>query len=105
MPQIPPSFAAPVFAEGFKSVAFQSQTNLASVASEPVDPEIVENSEVGKKSTWWDRRLQFNLSCYDMVYENLQVFELNSRFQHSCMPAPRQWRLASLSPIIRGYEK
>ncbi len=108
VPLILPSFAAPVFAEdswsevthklslawrptddlmfyatyaeGFKSGAFQSQTNLASVASEPVDPEIVENIEVGMKSSWWDRRLQLNLSYYDMDYEDLQVFELNSRF-------------------------
>src|SRR5690606_28489832 len=26
------------------------------------------------------RRLQFNLSWYDMSYDDLQVFELNSRF-------------------------
>ena len=68
------------YSEGFKSGAFQSQTNLASVATEAVDPEVVQNVEVGMKSSWWDRRLQFNLSYYDMDYEDLQVFELNSRF-------------------------
>ncbi|CAN0565945.1 unnamed protein product, partial [Laminaria digitata] len=68
------------YSEGFKSGAFQSQTNLPSVATQPVDPEVVENIEVGMKSSWWDRRLQFNLSYYDMDYEDLQVFELNSRF-------------------------
>jgi len=68
------------YSEGFKSGAFQSQTNLASVASEPVDPEIVENIEVGMKSAWWNNRAQFNLSYYDMDYSDLQIFELNSRF-------------------------
>jgi len=68
------------WSEGFKSGAFQSQTNLPSVAAQPVDPEEVTNIEVGLKSSWWNRRLQFNLSYYDMDYDDLQVFELNSRF-------------------------
>jgi len=68
------------YSEGFKSGAFQSQTNLASVASEPVDPEIVENIELGVKSAWWNNRVQLNLSYYDMDYSDLQIFELNSRF-------------------------
>ncbi|MFN2330151.1 MAG: TonB-dependent receptor domain-containing protein, partial [Chromatocurvus sp.] len=52
------------YSEGFKSGAFQSQTNLASVAREPVDPELVENIEIGMKSAWWNKRAQFNLSYY-----------------------------------------
>ena len=68
------------YSEGYKSGAFQSQTNLPSVAAQPVDPEFVENLEVGMKSTFWDNRAQFNLTYFDMDYEDLQVFELNSRF-------------------------
>ncbi|WP_116367001.1 TonB-dependent receptor [Parahaliea mediterranea] len=68
------------YSEGYKSGAFQSQTNLPSVAAQPVDPEFVTNREVGMKSNWWDNRLQFNLSYFDMDYEDLQVFELNSLF-------------------------
>lgn len=68
------------YSEGYKSGAFQSQTNLPSVASQPVDPEFVENIELGMKSSWWDNRAQFNLSYFDMDYEDLQVFELNSSF-------------------------
>ncbi|WP_444928437.1 TonB-dependent receptor [Microbulbifer sp. SSSA002] len=64
------------YAEGFKSGAFPSQTNLASNATQTVDPEIVENIELGLKSSWYDNRLQFNLSFYHMDYNNLQVFEL-----------------------------
>ncbi|MBA6413301.1 TonB-dependent receptor [Parahaliea sp. F7430] len=68
------------YSEGYKSGAFQSQTNLPSVAAQPVDPEFVTNIEVGLKSSWWNNRMQFNLSYYDMDYEDLQVFELNSRY-------------------------
>lgn len=64
------------YSEGFKSGAFPSQTNLASNATQTVDPEIVENFELGLKSSWFDNRLQFNLSYYQMDYDNLQVFEL-----------------------------
>ncbi|RLQ22538.1 TonB-dependent receptor [Seongchinamella sediminis] len=68
------------YSEGYKSGAFQSQTNLPSTAAQPVEPEFVKNREVGMKSTWWDKRMQFNLSYFDMDYEDLQVFELNSLF-------------------------
>ncbi|MBN7798220.1 TonB-dependent receptor [Parahaliea mediterranea] len=68
------------YSEGYKSGAFQSQTNTVEAAIQPVDPEFVENIEFGMKSSWWDNRAQFNLSYFDMDYEDLQVFELNSRF-------------------------
>ena len=67
------------YSQGFKSGAFPSQANLASVAVTPVDPENVTNMEFGFKSAWWNKRIQFNASYYDMDYKDLQVFELNSR--------------------------
>ena len=67
------------FSQGYKSGAFPSQANLPSVAATPVDPETVDNYELGMKSTWWDNRIQFNVTLYDMDYSDLQVFELNSR--------------------------
>jgi iron complex outermembrane receptor protein len=66
------------YAEGFKSGAFPSQTNTPTVAGLSVEPEIVTNYEVGVKSTFWGSRAQFNLTYYNMDYEDLQVFELNS---------------------------
>ncbi|MGD2129127.1 MAG: TonB-dependent receptor [Lysobacterales bacterium] len=66
------------WAEGFKSGAFPSQTNTPTVAGLSVDPEIVTNREVGMKSTFWGNRAQFNVTYYDMDYDDLQVFELNS---------------------------
>jgi iron complex outermembrane receptor protein len=64
------------YSEGFKSGAFPSQTNVPANAAQTVDPEIVENIELGLKSTWFDNRLQFNIAYYDIDYDNLQVFEL-----------------------------
>jgi len=68
------------WAEGFKSGAFPSQTNTATVAGLSVEPEFVTNLEFGMKSTFWGNRAQFNVIYYDMDYEDLQVFELNPTF-------------------------
>lgn len=65
------------YSEGFKSGAFPSQTNTPENATKTVDPERVENIELGLKSTWMDNRLQFNLTYYNINYEDLQVFELS----------------------------
>ena len=92
------------YAEGFKSGAFQSQTNLPGVAGQAVDPEIVENIEVGMKSSWWDRRLQFNLSWYDMSYDDLQVFELNSRFLLVLLNAQAESRGVEASIDVVPFE-
>ncbi|MGL4564994.1 MAG: TonB-dependent receptor domain-containing protein, partial [Halioglobus sp.] len=67
------------YSEGFKSGAFPSQANLPEVAATSVDPETVTNIEGGFKSSWWDNKVQFNASYYDMDYDDLQVFELSSR--------------------------
>jgi len=67
------------YSEGFKSGAFPSQANLPEVAATSVDPENVTNYEGGIKSSWWNNRMQFNVSYYDMDYDDLQVFELSSR--------------------------
>ncbi len=67
------------FSQGYKSGAFPSQANLPAVAATPVDPETVDNYEVGMKSTWWDNRIEFNINLYTMDYNDLQVFELNNR--------------------------
>ena len=67
------------YSEGFKSGAFPSQANLPGVAATSVDPEEVTNYEGGVKSSWWNNRVQFNVSYYDMDYDDLQVFELSSR--------------------------
>ncbi len=67
------------FSQGYKSGAFPAQANQPSVAATPVDPETVDNYELGMKSTWWDNRIEFNVTLYDMDYSDLQVFDLNNR--------------------------
>jgi iron complex outermembrane receptor protein len=68
------------WAEGFKSGAFPSQTNTPTVAGLSAEPEIVTNREIGMKSAFWGNRAQFNVTYYDMDYDDLQVFELNPLF-------------------------
>ena len=68
------------WAEGFKSGAFPSQTNTPTVAGLSAEPEIVTNLEIGMKSAFWGNRAQFNITYYDMDYDDLQVFELNPVF-------------------------
>jgi iron complex outermembrane receptor protein len=68
-----------LYSEGFKSGAFESQTNTVAAAVTPVDPEFVRNYEAGVKTNWWSNRMQFNLTYFYMDYEDLQVFQLNSQ--------------------------
>lgn len=65
------------YSEGFKSGAFPSQANTVAAATATVDPETVQNFELGFKSNWWNNRVQFNAVYYTMDYDDLQVFELN----------------------------
>ncbi len=66
-----------LYSEGFKSGAFESQTNTVLAAQTPVDPEFVKNYEAGLRSAMWSNRIQFNLTYFYMDYEDLQVFQLN----------------------------
>jgi iron complex outermembrane receptor protein len=52
-----------------------SENLTAGLAESPpfVAPESVENSELGMRSEWFDRRLRINLTYYDMDYANRQA--------------------------------
>ena len=43
------------------------------VAMRPFEPEISDNWEVGMKSQWFERRLQFNVTVFQTDYENQQI--------------------------------
>tara|TARA_R110002049_G_scaffold9747_12_gene48879 strand:+ start:1138 stop:3408 length:2271 start_codon:yes stop_codon:yes gene_type:complete len=74
---------------GYKAGAFNtypsvitdtSAPNLLDVvpaATEPVDPEIVTNYELGFKSTLLDGNMTLNAALYYFDYEDLQVFVIN----------------------------
>lgn len=54
---------------GFKSGGY----NLAAYSQAAVAPEILDSTEAGLKSEWFDRRLRFNLSAFYYNYTNIQV--------------------------------
>ena len=64
------------YSEGYKSGAFQSQTPTPEAAATPLEPENARNFEIGIKSEWFDRRLRFNASAFNIDYTDLQVFQL-----------------------------
>ncbi len=58
-------------ARGFKSGAI----NLGALTP-PVNPETVNNLEIGLKTSPWDRRAQFNLAAFASDYKDLQVLQI-----------------------------
>ncbi len=64
------------FSEGFKSGAFNSHTASPLIASAPLLPELATNMEVGARTQWLDGRLRFNLTYFDLEYEDLQTWSL-----------------------------
>ncbi|MHA3794232.1 TonB-dependent receptor [Rhizorhabdus wittichii] len=63
---------------GFKSGGFNDTDNDRVSALRPFNPEYVWNYEVGLKSEWFNRRLQFNAATFYMRYTDLQVSILTS---------------------------
>ena len=64
------------WSSGYKSGAFQFIATSAAVANQVANPEDVQSSEVGLKSTLFDRRLRLNLAAFHMDYKNLQQLRL-----------------------------
>ncbi len=64
------------YSEGFKSGIFPSTVGSAEAAITAIDPEQATNYEIGAKTEWLDSRLRFNISLFDLKYDDLQVFFL-----------------------------
>jgi len=60
--------------KGFRSGAYDVAQSDPALSGAPVDPETVYSYEIGMKSSWLDDRLRFNLTAFDVTYENLQFF-------------------------------
>ncbi len=60
-------------ARGFKSGAI-----AVGGFTVPAKPEIVDNAEVGLKSTFWDNRAQLNVAAFLNNYKDMQVFEVGA---------------------------
>ena len=57
------------YSTGFKSGGY----NLAAADNPPYKPEDIKATEVGVKSELFNRRLRFNVSAYNYLYDNIQV--------------------------------
>jgi iron complex outermembrane receptor protein len=68
------TMAYALFSQGFKSGGYQGTGATSEISTTPFDPENVDNYELGLKSTFFDQRLQSNMSAFYMDYTNLQNF-------------------------------
>jgi iron complex outermembrane receptor protein len=64
------------YSEGFKSGAFNSHTPSPLIAAVPLLPETATNYEIGAKTQWLDDRLRFNITYFDLEYDDLQTWSL-----------------------------
>ena len=63
-------------AKGFRAGGFNGGANTALFELTPFEPETLISYEVGTKTQWFDRKLQFNVTAFHYDYSNLQVFSL-----------------------------
>ena len=61
---------------GYKAGAFPSAAQTGVQAGVPLRSEILDNYELGLKSTILDGRLRFNAALFRLEYDDLQVYEL-----------------------------
>lgn len=61
---------------GYKAGAFPSAAQNAAQAATPIRSEILDNYEIGAKTTFWDNRVRFNAAAFMLDYTDLQVNEL-----------------------------
>lgn len=64
------------YSEGYKSGLFLSQQSSPITAGGTLDPEEATNIEIGAKTEWFDNRLRFNATYFDLEVDNLQLFRL-----------------------------
>jgi iron complex outermembrane receptor protein len=93
------TMAYATWSTGFKAGAFQWAALTEATARQIVDPERVQNYEIGLKSAWLDRRVKTNLSLFWMDYTDLQQFRV---VQESIIPTTVQANAAQST--IRGVE-
>ncbi|MEP7350477.1 MAG: TonB-dependent receptor [Sphingorhabdus sp.] len=60
------------WSRGYRSGGFSNRANTAISTNTAFDPETVDSYEVGLKSAFFDRKLQFNIAAFYSQYKNLQ---------------------------------
>ncbi len=66
------------WSRGFKSGGYRLPTTRPDLAGTTVDPEELDAWEFGIKSSWFERKMQANLSAFYYDSQDLHVFSLNS---------------------------
>ena len=66
------------WSHGFKSGGYRLPVTRPDLAGTTVEPENLDSWELGLKTSWLERRVQFNLSAFYYDYTDLHVFSLNS---------------------------
>lgn len=61
---------------GYKAGAFPSTAQTAVQATTPLKSELLDNYELGLKSTSFNGRFRFNAAAFQLEYKDLQVYEL-----------------------------
>lgn len=61
-----------LYSEGFRLGGHNSIKNPSSVLPDNYGPDVLTNYEVGLKSQWMNNRLQWNLTLYQMEWEDIQ---------------------------------
>jgi len=61
---------------GYKAGSFPSGAQTGVQARTPLRSELLDNYEIGLKSTVMDGRLRFNAAAFKLEYDDLQVYEL-----------------------------
>lgn len=64
--------------KGFTAGGFNTEASSVAALTNPFDPETVLAKEIGYKSQWLDNRLRFNMSVFEMDYQNKQEFINNT---------------------------
>lgn len=60
------------WSRGYRAGGFNGRGLTPLTATTPFDPETVDSFELGLKSSWFDRRLTFNLAGFYTRYKNMQ---------------------------------
>jgi iron complex outermembrane receptor protein len=89
------------YSKGFTAGNYNARAPSIATALLPTAPESVNTYEVGYKSQWLDRRLQFNLSLYDNQFSNIQR-TVNTTTANGSQPL--QTLLNAANATIRGAE-
>ncbi len=63
------------FSQGYRGAAFNGQAFNAPAELNFADPEKLSSVELGLKSTFWDRRAQFNAAVFHYDYRNQQFLD------------------------------